>query len=176
LFPVVHRPVVSNGTTYSLHHLQPFRTLLTGHGREGGDISIRVSYHSHVYSTADTKLSRAHRFMDEGGSWRAFSLERHNWSLTLPQICREMIDQNFPSWLSQDRNRQNNMTVSDRYANGGLQFAVFYGLSPSRDKDLDVELVVKSAFEKDIGNLRGLKRSGVRQLIKTCFFKGLDVP
>jgi hypothetical protein len=176
LFPVIHRPLTSNGTKYSVHHLQPFRQILQGHGRDGSDITVRVSYHSHVYSTADAEASLAHRFQDEGGNWRSFCPIRHANSLLLPQICNDMIVQNYPSWVSPDQNRQNNMAVSDAHASEGFRYFVFYSVSPSNEENVGVELVVKSAFEKEIRNLRNVKKTGVRQVIKTCYFKEIGVP
>jgi hypothetical protein len=94
----------------------------------------------------------------------------------LPDICTDMVVRNYPSWVSPDQNRQNNMAVSDAHASDGFRYFVFYSVSPSKEKDLDVELVVKSAFEKEIRNLRSIRRTGVRQVIKTCYFKGIGLP
>jgi hypothetical protein len=114
--------------------------------------------------------------VDEGGSWRSFSAARHARSLLLPDICKDMIEQNYPTWISSDRNHRNNMTVTDAHGTGGMRYVVLYAVKPSKDSELDVDLVVKSAFEKDVGNLQRMKKTGVRQVIKTCFFRLVDVP
>ena len=68
------------------------------------------------------------------------------------------------------------MTVTDALGTGGMRYVVLYAVMPGNVDELDVELVVKSAFAKDVGNLTGLKKTGVRQVIKTCYFKGISLP
>ena len=87
-----------------------------------------------------------------------------------------MVEKSYPTWVSQDRDRKNNMAVTDANAAGGVRYVILYSLHPSQASDLDVELVVKSAFEKDVANLQNLKKFGVRQMIKKCYFQGVQVP
>jgi hypothetical protein len=149
---------------------------LEGHGRDGAPIIVRVSYHSHVFSIADGDGALAHRFMDEAGKWRSFCQTRYSKSLALPHVCGEMVENNFPSWVSQDRNRRNNMAVTDANAAVGWQYVIMYSLFPSSAKGFDVELVVKSAYEKEVVGLHKLKKSGIRQLVKTCYFQQVAIP
>lgn len=87
-----------------------------------------------------------------------------------------MIEENYPSWVTQDRNRRNNLAVTDAFASAGMRYVVLFALSPSKAGDVNVELVVKSAFEKDISSLTGKKRTGVRQMIKKCHFQDIELP
>jgi hypothetical protein len=176
MFPVVHSPIKSNGIKYTLHHLQPQRITLEGHGRDRATITIRISYHSHVYSIADQDSPSAHKFSDESGKQRYFCEQRYGHSLTLPDICKAMIEDNFPTWVSQDRNTRNNMIVTELNPKDGLQYVVLYSLTPSLGHNVDVELVVKSAYEKHMRYIRELKKFGVRQLVKKCYFEGKPIP
>ncbi len=176
MFPVIHLPINSNGNRYSLHHLQPTRVFLAGHGRGGGTIVIRISYHTHVYSIADQDDVTAHQFSDEGRKQRYFCPKRYQHSLALPEICKSMIERNYPTWISQDRNTKNNMAVTDLNPKDGLRYVILYSLTPSYEPQIDVELIVKSAYEKYINNIRKLKKLGVRQVIKKCYFENIPIP
>jgi hypothetical protein len=176
MFPVIHLPIKSNGAKYSLHHLQPTRVYLADHGHDGSTIAIRISYHSHVYSIADQDDGTSRQFSDEGGKRRYFCPKRHQHSLNLPQICKAMIEQNYPTWISQDRNTRNNMAVADSNPKDGLLYVILYSLKPSHESQIDVEVIVKSAYEKYINDIGKLKKSGVRQIVKKCYYDKISIP
>ncbi len=176
MLPVIHRPINSNDTKYTLHHLQPHRVIIEGHGRDGSAITIRISYKSHVYSIAGQDNAAAYQFFDEGGKRRYFCDKRYQLSLNLPQICGEMIKLNYPTWISQDHNRKNNMAVIDLNPKDGLRYIILYALLPSKAEDISVELVVKSAYEGQVNNIGKLKKLGVTQIIKKCYFEKISIP
>lgn len=130
--PASHPLIKSGSIEYSNHHLQPFRHALAGHGAGGSDLIIRVSFTCHVYSRQDSGQPSEFRFIDEGGRWREFCPTRHQASLDLPGLCATLMDENFPSWRSKDRNGQSNMAVTERQPASGYRYAVFYYLYPSR--------------------------------------------
>lgn len=115
-------------------------------------------------------------FMDEGGRGRVFCEDRYNASTGLPDVCRRMLDENFLTWEAQDRNGVSNMAVIDGELVTGNHTAIIYYLFPSQVEGLDVELVVKSAYEKEIDFSHIKRRFKVVQLVKTCYYKGQKVP
>lgn len=175
-FPVLHSPITSGGTKYSLHHLQPFVVKLDGKGKDGKDLSVRVSYHSHVYSKADSPEATGHRFQDEGGKWREFCTDRYTLCVDLPTICSDMVNLNFPSWESEDNGGKNHLAVSDATPSAGTKYLVFYELLPSETQGIDIELVVKSAYEKPFDPTRIKRRYKVQMLLRTVLFSGSKLP
>lgn len=175
-FPVLHAPITSGGIKYSLHHLQPFQVKLDGKGKDGLDLTIRISYHSHVYSKTDNDGTTGLRFKDEGGNWREFCIQRHTLCLGLPAVCKDMVEQNYPSWQSQDGGSKNHMAVSEAMPSSGLKYLVFYELLPGEVIGIDVELVVKSAYEKQFDASRTGKRHKVIALARTVLFSGQRLP
>lgn len=130
VFPVVHRPLISNGVEYTLHHLTPFRVGLLGKGIDGRSLTVRVSYHSHVYSRADSEAATEHRFVDEGGKWREFCTERYALCMKLPSLCNDIICLNYPSWESTDNGGRNNLAVCEAQPMSGIKYLIFYELLP----------------------------------------------
>jgi hypothetical protein len=175
-FPVIHSPIVSRKVNYSLHHLQPQKIKLEGKGKEGRDLTVRVSYHSHVYSKADSEGAIEVRFSDEGGKTREFCTERHTWSLGLPKACRDMVINNYPSWPSEDGGGRNNMAVTEPAPSSGVRYLIFYEIFPSQADEIDLELVVKSAYEKDFDASRTGPRRKVHALLRESLFNERRVP
>ncbi|MGA1801983.1 hypothetical protein [Rhizobium sp. HT1-10] len=174
--PANHPSITSRSVEYSNHHLQPFRHALVGHGPSGSDLIVRVSFTCHVYSKMDTAQAIEFRFIDEGRRWREFCPVRHLASVDLPALCRTMMNENFPSWLSKDRNGQSNMAITERQPTSGSRYAVFYYLYPSRAKNIHVEFVVKSAYRLEIDMAHYRKRELVKSLLKTCYYKQKAIP
>jgi len=87
-----------------------------------------------------------------------------------------MIDSNFKTWVSEDRNKVSNMAVIGNVLTKGIHIVVFYYLFPSKSKDCDIELVVKSAYRKHIdpGKIKHMLK--ITNVIKQCYFSGGKVP
>lgn len=166
---------IINSHTFSMNHLTPQRHIVIGHGHSGADITVRTSYHSHVFSTA-TKPTDSAYFWDENHIKRTFCPKRHARSFVLPQMCAEMIKQNHLTWISRDKNRISNLAVNGNQLNAGRHYVVFYYLFPSKANEIDVELVVKSAYEMYVDFRRIKRRFNTIQQIKTCYYKKKKVP
>ncbi|RKD35556.1 hypothetical protein BJ928_14119 [Rhizobium sp. WW_1] len=174
--PTNHPTVSSRTVDYSNHHLQPFRHALAGHGPDGTNLIVRVSFTCHVYSKKDSQEAIETRFRDEGGRWREFCPIRHLASADLPGLCVTMMEQNFPSWISKDKNGESNMAVTERQPTSGNRYAVFYYLYPSRADNIHVEFVVKSAYHLNIDMGHYRKRELMRSLLKTCHYRQKTIP
>lgn len=175
-FPVLHAPLASNGNKYTMHHLTPFRIKLAGKGAPGCDLTVRVSYHSHVYSKTDSPAATELRFVDEGGKWREFCTVRYALCLGLPAQCHDLVMLNFPSWESEDNGGRNNMAVSEAQPASGTKYLIFYELFPSEAEGIDVEFVVKSAYEKPFDAARTGRRQKIHALLRTVLFTKTRMP
>lgn len=159
-----------------MHHLQPQTIKLEGKGRDGDDLIVRVSYHSHVYSKADSAAAVELRFLDEGGKMREFCTERYGWCLDLPSACKSMVVENYPSWPSEDGGGRNNMAVTEATPTSGVRYHIFYEIFPSQSEGIDLELVVKSAYEKEFDASRTGRRTKVHALLRGSFFNDRRIP
>ena len=75
-----------------------------------------------------------------------------------------------------DRNQAANLAVVGPELISGINDLIIYYLFPSRSAHQDVELVVKSAYQKNIDFDRIKRRFRVCQLIKNAYFKGVKIP
>jgi hypothetical protein len=171
---IVHSHVdrVVQNQTYPLRHLGAFGTILYGHGPQGSDIRVRVSYLSHVFSKTP-ESGEISDFEDENGKNRVFCTERYNCSLNISQYCADSIQNNVLTWESKDKNSVSSyMIVKD--VNGG-DYAIVYRLTPSLSEDHDVEFIVKSAYLKTVVH-KNPRKYNVRNLIKTCCYQQKSLP
>ncbi|UDF04521.1 hypothetical protein [Asticcacaulis sp. AND118] len=171
-----HGPISSNGTNYSLHHLQPFRIILQGHARDGTDLILRLSFNSHVYSTAHDAASLECVILDKGGHSRTFCTVRYSLSRRLPGICEALILNNDYTWQSTDRNRVNNLAMCESPLQSGMKYLIVYSVFPSRRPDIHLEFNVKSAYEKTIDATRIKNRQKIRQILKQSYFNNRPIP
>lgn len=168
-------PLRVQGQVHRLDHLVAFGHDLIGHGRDKSNLRVRVSFQSHVFSKSCAAGDR-HDFLDEGRRARVLCPDRYGASLGLPLLCRRMLNENFLTWESEDKNGKSNMAVIDGPLVSGNHQVVLYYVFPSRADGIDVELVVKSAYEKAINFIHIKRRLNVLQVIKTCHFKQVMVP
>lgn len=167
-----HDDRVVQNQTYPLCHLSAFGTILNGHGPQGSDIRVRVSYLSHVFSKTP-ELGEASDFQDENGKSRVFCFDRYNCSLNISQYCTESIQNNVLTWESKDKNGVSSyMVVKDI---NGNDYAIVYRLTPSLSGDHDVEFIVKSAYYKTVVH-KNPRRYSIRGLIKTCCYHQRSLP
>jgi len=148
---------------------------LAGHGHGGADIVVRSSFHSHVFSLAWEHSGGAY-FLDESQNRRTFCPDRHAKSFALPQMCTDMVEQNHLTWISHDKNKVSNLAVIGDDLITGQHYVVVYYLFPSRSEAFDVELVVKSAYEKYVDFSHIKRRFKTVQQIKTCYYQQKKVP
>lgn len=176
-FPVTHSPITSNGTSHKLHHLQPFKIALPEQRGPEQDLVLRVSFHSHVYSQAyDGEPTVEAIFLDEAGKRRAFCPVRYGSCLTLPARCESFILGNGLTFESKDRNARNHLTVCDNPSKDGNKYHIYFELLPSSSRGIDVEFVVKSAFDKEYVAAHHRRREHIRRFIRQCHFKQERVP
>jgi hypothetical protein len=168
--------IVVAGQTFSFAYLMPFVYLLPGLGPVQRDVRVRISFRSHVFSISPTSGAQHADFRDENGNPRIICPVRMGVSATLPDVCRRMMDQNFLTWQMADRNRVANLAVVDGVLRNGSQTCLFYALYPSKVPGIDVELVVKSAYETLIRADRIKRRFKVLQLVKKCVWEQKPLP
>lgn len=171
-FPTIEH----EGRRFTFAHLVPVSTCLVGQGKAGADIKIRISYQTHVFSRRHEGSAEVFLLRDEVGLIRQFCGARYEVSLGLPDICRRMVHDNFLTWESFDRNRASNLAVCGPVLTSGPNDLIVYYLFPSRSDKHDVELVVKSAYRKEIDFGRIKRRYKVCQLIKKAHFQQVKVP
>ena len=87
-----------------------------------------------------------------------------------------MLAKNVLTWESKDRNSTSNLTVVNDNLVSGENYAIYYYLFPSRLDDCDVELVVKSAYTREIDFAKIKRRYKSVQKIKECYFNQKVVP
>lgn len=150
--------------------------VLTGEGRDGADIRVRLSFQTHVFSIDDTGNCGVHRLKDEGDNLREFCPDRYKLSLDLPQVCQSMIEDNFLTWESKDKNRVSNLAVTQNPLKSGPNYLIVYYIFPSRTDRFESEVVVKSAYMRDIDFSKIKRKFKVKQLIKTSYYEDRNVP
>ncbi|MGH6862418.1 MAG: hypothetical protein ACRECY_19410 [Phyllobacterium sp.] len=87
-----------------------------------------------------------------------------------------MIEQNFPSWESRDKNKVNNLVICGAQPITGTHYAILYRMMPSRSKGIDIEFVVKSAYQRYFDMAKTGKREKIRVLIKKSHYTGITLP
>ena len=163
------------GAEHEFSHLVPFAHTLHQQGGEKATITVRVSFKSHVFSES-VPSGAAPDFRDENGKGRCFCADRYARSRHLPGLCLNAITANAYTWVSKDRNSISSLVVTDDPLNSGVQYNVIYYLYPSTHDDYDVELLVKSAYVKDVDVNRIKRRYSLLSLIRSCFFKNETIP
>ena len=168
--------VIIDGVDYNLIHLLPFVHRIPGQGPEKGELAVRVTFHSHVFSRQPKPEDVGHHFDDEGGRQRIFCPDRFAFSYTLPDLCRRMLDQNFLTWQEKDKNSVSNLAVIDGPLRNGEHRLVVYYLIPSKVTGIHVELVVKSCYPKELNFTHRQKRDRVVYLVKKCLYDKKKIP
>ena len=169
-------PIQVNGQTLVFPHLVPHVVDLPNHGLHGATLRVRISYQSHVFSQSCAHNDKKFHFRDEGNNKRSFCIDRFNLSKGLPSICKNLLESNAYTWESKDKNRISNLAVIDGALVSGLHQIIVYYLFPSKVDGLDVEMVVKSAYEKNINFDHIKRRKRMIQMVKTCFYQKKRLP
>lgn len=167
-----HNELIIDGEAYSFDHLDATNIVLEGHGRDGADIRVRISYLSHVFSRTPG-AQEAPNFKDENDKNRVFCSDRYRCSISLPAYCNQSIENNFLTWESKDRNSVSSYMLVDD--GDGNSYAIVYRLTPSKTDRYDVEFIVKSAYLKD-PIPKNPRKHNVRSLVKKCYFEDKSLP
>src|SRR6218665_386812 len=91
------------GIKRDLRHLREGIVTVMGKGKDGADLRVAISFGLHTISIGCDHGQ--HDMFDENGKPRMFSEDRYAFSLGLPELAHRMIEQNYFSWESADRNR-----------------------------------------------------------------------
>lgn len=166
-----HPNITSNGVSYSFHHLQSHRINLPDIGKSGNPIICRVHYSTHVYSKRMQPGATEYCFQDRNGQDREFCPIRFAQSQNLPNIVSNLTNN---AGVSKDtRGVTNLLTVPGRVA--GIFYGVFFHLVPSTEKDIDVEMYIRSAYEVN-SNQQNVKKNTLKYYIKKCHFEDTPIP
>ena len=134
----------SDGTTYSLAHLHPFRftcDLRSGATGAARTITINVGFSLHVFTCA---FASADPTADEYGDdreRRAFDYERYRASLRLAALVRGL--EKRKCYVTK---RQNFVTSEMTDAPAGHEYRVFFAVRPDKTQANTVTLIIQSAY------------------------------
>lgn len=169
-----------DGILRDLRHLKEFVVVVPGKGRDGGDLKVAISFGLHTISEGCPQGQ--HNLLDENGKPRRFCEDRYAFSLGLRLWAQRMIEQNYFSWESADRNRKMHYAVIDvapdrvRQVPDGQHQVVFFYLYPCRSDLADVRLVVTSCHSRPIVFKHIKRRYNLHTLLRTCLFKQKRIP
>lgn len=143
----------SDGNTYSLAHLHPFRftcTLQSPHRHAARIITINVGFSLHVFTCA---LARAK--VDAEEYWddrerRAFDSERYRAS-----FCLETLVRALETRRCYFANKENFVTIETSGAPAGHEYRVFFTVRPDKNDVDAVTLIVQSAYFRRVDWGRG---------------------
>ena len=169
-----------DGVVRDLRHLQEFVATVPGKGRDGADLRVAIALGRHTVSRAC--VAGQHNMMDENGKPRIFCEDRYAFSLGLPELARRMIQDNYFSWESADRNQAMNYAVIDvapgqvRDLRDGEHQVVFYYIHPADGVQADVRLVVTSCYLRQVAFSRIKRRYTVHMLLRKCLYEQKRIP
>ncbi|WP_306046249.1 hypothetical protein [Nioella sp. MMSF_3534] len=160
-----------------MSHLHPFTHVFAGHGPEGRDLVLRVRFESHVFS--NSYGTGPHDFLDEAGNKRQFCANRYAFSHCLPSEIRNLLTCNAYTWEEKDRNQVANLAVLTPAGSpliSGIHTVIIYYLYPSKVEEIDVEMLVKTCYEKEISFEHRKKREKIRVYVKKACFQQVRIP
>lgn len=135
-------PILINGTSYDLTHLEPF--ILTLEAK--GDKPVRrvlVSFGCHTF-TRDVKDGDGPEWLyREGTEERCFCADRHGYSQSLPRIVEYAAKGRV--FFSEGRN----LLCVDWLPGLDAPYAAFFNISKWKGSGLDAAITVVSAYGKD---------------------------
>jgi hypothetical protein len=131
------------GVNYSLTHLDSRIIDVTPKAPRSPTYRVLVSYGCHCFAR-DLKPGDpvSHHVADDGGRTRCFCVDRAAYSAHLPRIIRAA--QQGQAYFSQDHN----MVLVERLPGVVAPYAIFFNVRRSRQKGVDVNLFVASAYDK----------------------------
>lgn len=131
------------GVEYDLAHLDARIIHVTPKAAASPTYKVLVSYGCHCFAR-DLRAGDppSHHVADDGGRTRCFCLDRAAYSVHLPRIVRAASS--GYAYFSQDHN----MVLVERLPGLVGPYAIFFNVRKSRQKGVDVNLFVASAYEK----------------------------
>src|SRR6056297_2619670 len=98
--PLIHTPLLIEGVTHSLKHLDTTAYDMVGRGKDGNNLRVVIRFSTHVFSERATHGQRRD-LQDHSGTWRTFCPDRYSVSLLLPQIIQDFVVEDRNAGISQ---------------------------------------------------------------------------
>lgn len=168
--PVKHAPIKANDQTFDLSHLDAFKTSMKNMGIEGADLIISVVFSTHAFTERATH-GRPRNIQDQSGTWRTFCPDRYEFSLLLPAVMKDFIEQNKNASISQDYNKGSNLLIVETV--DGKSWAVFFCFEPAL---AGLQLSVLSVYAKTGNMHRKSKFNKASYYARQCLFLDKRVP
>lgn len=180
--PITNFKAISyKGQKYKLHHLQPLKAKYKLD--DDNHLTVRFKFSTHVFSqkaplgtTEDTEGT----LKDSGGRLQLLCTERYNLSLNLPTLCQTIIDDDCITWISQDKNTVNNLAVINHplfpAPQNGEHYLIVYQAYPSDAAGVDIEVLVKSAYTKNVNFSHIKVRKKISNILKSVHFQKKKMP
>ncbi len=170
-------PVVSNGTTYDLMHLQPLRMQIPRSANDDHLLNVEIRFGSHVFTERNTETGKEVLIDDGTGALRRFSPDRYGLSLNLPDLCRQAMGDLFPVWESLDTGRKKSFAMTGPWLREQKEVLhVFFRLRPGHaQSEIDVIMEVVSAYKR-LARSRRMKRKTIIQILRQCYFQRKRLP
>ena len=97
----------------------------------------------------------------------------------LPAACSDFLLRNVLTWEERDKSSSSNLAViipaGAPLVSGSYQ-TLFYYLMPSRVPGIDVEMIVKTCYEKQINFDFRRRREKIIKHIKTTYYQQTTIP
>lgn len=157
------KPLHINGQIYDLSHLEPFVFLVTPKADGAPTYRVLASFGHHTFTRHVERDDDVASIYEENGDRRCFCPDRYERSLALPKIVRYAAA-GGKAYFSQ----RDNYLLIENFPGMTGPFAVFFNVKRSRQKSIDCNMFVASAYEKiGLPPLQRLKKISFATLIAT---------
>ena len=131
------------GVTYDLRHLDAFDLTVTPLHQGARTYVVRVSFGAHTFTRdLDPADTPDLRFMD-GATARCFCVQRHGYSLHLPEIMRASVD-----GRAYFGNKDMRYLLLERLPGMNAPYVVAFKIARAKDRLHDPTMFVVSAHER----------------------------
>ena len=170
--PANHLPLVVDGVSHDLTHLNAFSTSIPGKGVDGKtDLVMNVVFSNHVF-TERTLHGEKHHTFDHHGTKRTFDLVRYEVSKSLGALIKAKIMANDLTHISKSYGGVDNLIFVT--TNDGSVWAVVYCLQPLSDS-CSVRMEILSCHPKIIDS-KSISRRNLSYFARICVFGNHRVP
>ncbi len=136
--------ISSDGRTYSLAHLHPFRfncDLRSSRNNSARTITINVGFSLHVFTCESANAGPGAEEYRDDRERRAFDYERYRASSRLEALVRRLATRKC--YFAR---KENFVTTEMACAPAGHEYRVFFAVRPDRTNADTVTLIVQSAY------------------------------
>lgn len=168
---LTHSPVTIDGVSHDVSHLNCFGVVLPNMGKQADDLRIEIVFSCHVY-TERSEQRHICDVKDHRGNARCFDFERHQLSLTLPQLVGQALRQNDFVYTVKDHNQISNLALFKLQNNDYYRVVHFF--EPHNEfAEFDLRMNVVSAYIAGKPNSKGNRLS---YFARKCLFETRRVP